>query len=68
MAADRLALADWLAELAVTPIALASTGGYWRPVFNLLEEAGRTIVLGVDQHVKAVPGRKTGRQGQRVAG
>ena len=32
---------------------------YWKPVFNLLEGEGRTIVLVNAQHVKAVPGRKT---------
>ena len=59
MTADLLALSDWLAELEVTQIAMESTGVYWRPVFNLLEEEGRTIVLVNAQHVKAVPGRKT---------
>jgi transposase len=32
---------------------------YWRPVFNLLEDDGRTIVLVNSQHIKAAPGRKT---------
>jgi transposase len=58
MTADLLALADWLAGLGVAQVALESTGVYWRPVFNLLEE-GRTIVLVNPQHMKAVPGRKT---------
>ena len=38
--------------------AMESTGVYWRPVFNLIEE-GRTIILVNAQHMKAVPGRKT---------
>jgi transposase len=59
MTADLLALSDWLAELEVGQIALESTGVYWRPVFNLLEGDGRTIVLVNPQHMKAVPGRKT---------
>lgn len=58
MTADLLALADWLETLAVTHIALESTGVYWHPVFNLLEE-GHTILLVNPQHIKAVPGRKT---------
>ena len=58
MTADLLALADWLSSLGVTPVALESTGVYWRPVYNLLEE-GRTLLLVNPQHIKAVPGRKT---------
>jgi transposase len=42
MTADLLALSDWLAQQQVDQIALESTGVYWRPVFNLLEGAGRT--------------------------
>ena len=37
---------------------MESTGNYWRPAFNLLEE-DRTIILVNAQHMKAVPGRKT---------
>jgi transposase len=59
MTADLLALHDWLAGLGVTHIALESTGIYWRPVYNLLEGEGRTILLVNPQHLKAVPGRKT---------
>ncbi len=59
MTADLLALHDWLAGLAVTHIAMESTGIYWRPVFNLLEGEGRTILLVNPQHMRAVPGRKT---------
>ena len=55
---DLLALADWLASLDVAQVALESTGVYWRPVFNILEE-GRTVVLVNPRHLKAVPGRKT---------
>ncbi|MFL5690323.1 MAG: IS110 family transposase [Ktedonobacteraceae bacterium] len=53
-----LALADWLTSLQVTHIALESTGIFWRPVFNVVEE-GHTIILVNAQHMKAVPGRKT---------
>jgi transposase len=38
---------------------MESTGVLWRPVFNVLEEEGRTLLLVNAQHVKAVPGRKT---------
>jgi transposase len=56
--ASLLALADWLATFQVSHVAMESSGIYWRPVFNLLEE-GRTIILVNAQHMKAVPGRKT---------
>jgi transposase len=32
--AGLLALADWLATLQISHVALESTGIYWRPVFN----------------------------------
>src|SRR5436853_6274961 len=58
MTAGLLALSDWLESLAVTVIAMESTGMYWRPVFTLLEE-GRSVILVNAQHMKAIPGRKT---------
>ena len=53
-----LALADWLVAEGVTHVAMESTGVYWRPVFNLLEDQC-TVILANAAHVKAVPGRKT---------
>lgn len=58
LTADLLALDDWLESLGVTHIAMESTGVYWRPVFNILEE-GREVILVNAQHIKVVPGRKT---------
>ncbi len=57
--ADLLALSDWLRALGVTEIAMESTGVFWRPVFNLLEDEERVITLVNPQHMRAVPGRKT---------
>ena len=58
MTDDVLALADWLAGLGVTHVALESTGVYWQPIWNLLE--GQVALLLVNpQHLQAVPGRKT---------
>lgn len=53
-----LALEDWLRSQEIAVIALESTGVFWHPVYNLLEE-GRTMLLVNPQHMKAVPGRKT---------
>jgi transposase len=58
MTNDLLLFADWLDSLGVTVVAMESTGVYWQPIFNLLEE-GREIILVNAQHMKAVPGRKT---------
>ena len=56
--ADLERLRDWLLERGVSHVAIESTGVYWKPVFNLLEEH-LTVVLANAHHVKAVPGRKT---------
>jgi len=53
-----LALADWLAEQQVTHVALESTGVYWKPIWNLLEDRFALLLVN-PRHIKAVPGRKT---------
>jgi transposase len=53
-----LTLADWLLACGCTPVAIESTGDYWRPVFNILEGMCAVVLVNT-QHVKAVPGRKT---------
>lgn len=58
MSADLLALADWLQDQGCTHVAMESTGVYWRPIYNLLEDAFTVLVVNA-QHIKAVPGRKT---------
>ena len=53
-----VALSDWLGEMEVTHVAMESTGVYWKPVVNLMED--RFVVWVVNaHHIKAVPGRKT---------
>ena len=47
-----------LQELAVEHVAMESTGGYGKPVWNILE-GHFPILLANAQHIKAVPGRKT---------
>jgi transposase len=59
MTSDLLQLSDWLSGLGVSHIALESTGVYWRPVFNILEDDERTLLLVNPQHMRAVPGKKT---------
>jgi len=50
---------DWLTALSVTHVAMESTGVYWKPVWNVLEEGCFELLLCNAQHVKQVPGRKT---------
>ena len=59
MTRDLTALADWLAVHRVTHVAMESTGVFWKPVYNLLEETELTVLVVNAQHIKAVPGRKT---------
>ena len=58
MTADLLALADWLAAAGCTHVAMESTGVYWKPLYNLLEDKF-TLLLVNPKHFRAVPGRKT---------
>jgi transposase len=58
MTADLLELADWLASAGVTPVAVESTGVYWKPIFNMLESQCQVILTNAQQ-VKYVPGHKT---------
>ena len=58
MTEDLLALADWLTGANCTHVAMESTGVYWKPIWNLLEDAF-TLLLVNPRHMKAVPGRKT---------
>jgi transposase len=58
MTEDLLALADWLAEKGCTHVAMESTGVYWKPIWNLLEDAFSLLLVN-PRDSKAVPGRKT---------
>ncbi len=51
-------LSGWLSEQGVTHVAMESTGSYWKPLFNVLEESFELLLVNA-QHLKAVPGRKT---------
>jgi len=58
MTSDLRELKKWLKEYKVTAVAMESTGIYWKPIFNILED-GFDVVLANAQHIKNVPGRKT---------
>ena len=56
---DLYALADWLRQCGIQTIAMESTGVYWIPVFEILEEKGFEVKLVDARQVKNVSGRKT---------
>jgi transposase len=59
MTSDLLELADWIVAKGVTHVTMESSGIYWRPVYNVLEALGLTLLVMNAHHIKAVPGRKT---------
>jgi transposase len=56
---DLYALADWLTQCGIETVAMESTGVYWIPLFQILEERGFAVYLVNARHVKNVPGRRT---------
>lgn len=53
------AIAAWLKQCGVVTVAMESTGVYWIPLYEVLEEAGLGVCLVNSRHVKHVPGRKS---------
>jgi transposase len=58
MTADLLGLSDWLLSFGVTHVAMESTGEYWKPIHNILEENFEVLLVNA-RHISQVPGRKT---------
>ena len=56
---DLYALADWLEQCGIKTVAMESTGVYWIPLFQILEDRGLEVCLVNARHVKNVPGRRT---------
>ena len=52
-------IADWLQHCGVTTVAMESTGVYWIPLFEFLEERGFEVKLVDARNVKNVSGRKS---------
>src|SRR3954465_7583199 len=52
-------LADWFKACGVTSVAMESTGVYWIPAYELLEQHGFEVILVNARYAKNVPGRKT---------
>lgn len=49
----------WLRQCQITALAMESTGVYWIPLYEMLDEAGFEVHLVKARHVKSVPGRKS---------
>src|SRR5713226_2668592 len=52
-------LADWLQSCGVKTVAMQSTGVYWIPLYEILEERGLEVYLVNARHTKNLPGRKS---------
>ena len=52
-------LVQWLKDCGIKTVAMESTGVYWIPLFQKLEEAGFEVLLVDARQAKHVPGRKS---------
>ena len=52
-------MAAWLKQCGIRTVALQSTGVYWIPVYEVLEEAGLEVFLVNARDTKNLPGRKS---------
>jgi transposase len=57
--ADLHRMADWLQGCGVKTVAMQSTGVYWIPLYELLEERGFEVYLVNARYTKNLPGRKS---------
>ena len=56
---DLWRLADWLQRCGVTTVAMESTGVFWIPLYEILEQRGLKPRVVNARHMKNVPGRRT---------
>lgn len=54
-------LVSWLQNHGISEVAMESTGVYWKPVYNILEEFFNIILVNA-RHIKNVPGQKTDKK------
>jgi transposase len=55
-------MAAWLKQCRIRTVAMQSTGVYWTPVYDILEEAGLEVYLVNARETKNLPGKKTDGQ------
>ncbi len=56
---DLYDLADWFKSHGVTSVAIESTGVYWVPAYEVVEQHGFEVILVDARYAKNVPSRKT---------
>ena len=56
---DLIEMAKWLKDNHCDMVAMESTGSYWKPAFNILEETRIDAMVVNASRIKHVPGRKT---------
>jgi transposase len=67
MTSDLEDLKSWLKEYGVTTIAMESTGVYWKPIYNIMED-DFDVVLANPIHLKALSQNKTDlKDSKRIA-
>jgi len=52
-------MAEWLVSCGITTVAMESTGVYWIPVYDVLEQHGIQPCLVNPRNMKNVPGKRT---------
>lgn len=55
---DLKKMKEWLLENNCPVVAMESTGVYWHPVYNTIEDTMEVVLVNA-RHIKNVPGRKT---------
>lgn len=55
MTEDVLEMVKWLKEADCQAVAMESTGVYWKPIYNLLEEEGMRLIVANAQHITTWP-------------
>jgi transposase len=56
---DLQALVDWLVVCGIDTVVMESTGVFWVPIYEVLEQRGIRCYLVNARHIKSVPGRKS---------
>src|SRR5579863_899824 len=54
-------LREWLEQNQCTHVVMESTGSYWRPIYNVLDDGKLEVILANSQQVKNLRGHKTDR-------
>ena len=57
--ADIERMADWLVSVGIKTVAMESTGVYWVPAYEVLEDRGIEVIVANAREARAVPGRKS---------